>query len=429
LVVFDSVASSRGISKGVKQAIVLKCNQYEARLKKLDKYLLANADLSQLFKDVVEYHKRPDSQTSSSQNSISSETWKSLKDCPLYRQGIEAIERGKKKDQRGYFLNALHYYEDGMSLLLEAAGSNQDGDASAQENIEHLRFKCLLIHERIEMIRNHLEGGLPLKPINDYLDTIEYSLNGQSESSMSPEPQDAEDQTLRSAELGSSHSVYDTSMAARNADTPRSIPLADLDGELKLSNLSLASSRSLQSIKSYSASVKGSHEDTFGEADFNVTELTVANSGLDLDVYLNGSGPDSDSGISDQSPKVDNSAAIRSRHESSAYASSNEDEAMLQVHRNGDGTLVVARSSPPPAVKISPSASIKRQAKLKALADELTVLSQEDVIDSTLIKTGDNNQEEIAVPPRAFATLQDEEEEFNKGCYYFIACLDSLWIL
>ena len=155
----------------------------------------------------------------------------------------------------------------------------------------------------------------------------------------------------------------------------------------------------------------------------------MANSGLDLDVYLNGSGPDSDSGISDQSPKVDNSAAIRSRHESSAYASSNEDEAMLQVHRNGDGTLVVARSSPPPAVKISPSASIKRQAKLKALADELTVLSQEDVIDSTLIKTGDNNQEEIAVPPRAFATLQDEEEEFNKGCYYFIACLDSLWIL
>merc|ERR550532_2911863 len=62
---------------------------------------------------------------------------------------------------------------------------------------------------------------------------------------------------------------------------------------------------------------------------------------------------------------------------------------MLQVHRVEDGTLVIGSSparSSPPAVKISPSASMKRQAKLKALADELTVLSQEDVVDTALIK-------------------------------------------
>ena len=63
IITFKTVAQFRGISKGVQQAINLKCGQYEGRLKKLDKYLLANADFSQLFKDVVEHHKRPDSQT------------------------------------------------------------------------------------------------------------------------------------------------------------------------------------------------------------------------------------------------------------------------------------------------------------------------------------------------------------------------------
>ena len=49
-----------------------------------------------------------------------------------------------------------------MALLLEAAAVNL-GTPEGDENIEHLRFKCLLIHERIENIRNHLECGLPLK--------------------------------------------------------------------------------------------------------------------------------------------------------------------------------------------------------------------------------------------------------------------------
>ena len=43
-------------------------------------------------------------------------------------------------------------------------------------------------------------------------------------------------------------------------DTPQSIPLADLDGEMQISNLSLASSKSysksLQSIQSYNGSIK-----------------------------------------------------------------------------------------------------------------------------------------------------------------------------
>lgn len=561
IITFKTVAQFRGISKGVQQAINLKCGQYEGRLKKLDKYLLANADFSQLFKDVVEHHKRPDSQTSDSDGSICSEAWKGLKNCLLYRQGIEAIEKGKKRDRKEQYSDALNFYEDGMALLLEAAATNQD-DPRSNENNEHLRFKCLLIHERIEMIRNHLDVGLPLKPINNSLAPTEYSLK---ESFGSPEPhidqndEEVEENILCSSELGSSHSLNyhhrnsvisviennnynnqenqleeqkllqkSTSMASvtshsqknksslslnnhhlnnsinseklRN-DTPQSIPLADLDGEMQISNLSLASSKSysksLQSIQSYNGSIKASPNNSsfYPDADCNITELTVHNSGLDLDLYLNGNGKtspagvserssttdqESDSGISDQSPKAESLVQERSRHESSgvqslqrsrhesfevqarsrhesssAYASSNEDEAMLQVHRVEDGTLVIGSSparSSPPAVKISPSASMKRQAKLKALADELTVLSQEDVVDTALIiKPGTKNgtlgtkvgtlgtkvgtkTESAVVPNRALAgkpgyTDQDDDENYNKGCYYFIACLDSLWIL
>ena len=50
LIIFKNVQQYGPVSNGVKQAIALKCSQYESRLKKLDKFLLLNADLSQLFK-------------------------------------------------------------------------------------------------------------------------------------------------------------------------------------------------------------------------------------------------------------------------------------------------------------------------------------------------------------------------------------------
>ena len=111
------------------------------------------------FQDAVDFHKRPESQIS--ENSISSETWKDLKHSQLFRQGILAMERGKKRDQAGGYIEALHYYEDGMRLLMEAV-NQADDDHNEEDNIEHLKFKCLLIHGRIEMIRQYLECGRPL---------------------------------------------------------------------------------------------------------------------------------------------------------------------------------------------------------------------------------------------------------------------------
>ena len=105
----------------------------------------------------MDFHKRPESQISD--NSISSETWKDLKHSQLFRQGILAMEKGKKRDQAGVYIEALLFYEDGMRLLMEAA--NQ-ADHNEENNIELLKFKCLLIHGRIEMIRQHLDFGRPL---------------------------------------------------------------------------------------------------------------------------------------------------------------------------------------------------------------------------------------------------------------------------
>merc|ERR1719273_269223 len=108
-----------------------------------------------------------------------------------------------------------------MSLLLEAAATNQDDPTpKSEENNEHLRFKCLLIHERIEMIRNHLDVGLPLKPINNSLAPIEYSLK---ENFGSPEPytgrneeEEAEEQILCCSELGSVHSLNHQNLVKSN---------------------------------------------------------------------------------------------------------------------------------------------------------------------------------------------------------------------
>lgn len=522
---FDNASKSKGLNKSVKQAIAVKCNQYENRLGKLEKFLFESKDLTHtLFKDVVEYqyhNKRPDSQSSFSDESISSENWKGLKNCSLFRQGIQQIERGKKKDQREDYSQALDFYENGMMLLIRATESNIEEETP--ENTEHLRFKCLLIHERIEELKNHLDLGRSIKPINDSLNTIEYSLGHQNVSSQanSPEPDtENEENILQSDELGSVHSLYskviveeseeepnksmhshsamDNSIL-RNNDTPQSIPLADLDGELTLSTQSISSLKSSQSIKSYCSSIKGLNysnvlnNSTYGEADFNITELTVANSILNQEDYIlddptttptsirtepvlyetepvlyetepvlcetepvsgttrstSRTSSSTDSGIISPQKLDSDQDFLRSRHQSSNCTNDDQDEALLlEVHRSGDGTPVIDPSpsrTTPPSVRISPSASMKRKATLKAMENEIDVLSQ-DVVDTvattsvvkvkaeTYSKSTSSSlkMSDQYIPPGAMARQfedLDEDREFNQGCYYFVACLDSLWIL
>ena len=105
-------------------------------------------------------------------------------------------------------------------------------------------------------------------------DSIEYSL--KETGTVSPEPNEDEEQDediLRSSELGSVHSLNlmhkTASINSLKRDTPQSIPLADLENELKLSELSLMSTKSYQSIKSYNGSIKVKVIEFFRQAEIN----------------------------------------------------------------------------------------------------------------------------------------------------------------
>ena len=92
----------------------------------------------------------------------------------------------------------------------------------------------------------------------------------------------------------------------------------------------------------------------------------------------------------------------------------------------------------------------KRPHHHSASIDELRVLSSEDVVDvgavgvvnlnahssSFKVKNdsyyyGKPNNRDEYVPPRTLATRPDFEDEtaVNKGCFYFMSCLDAFWIL
>ena len=134
----------------------------------------------------------------------------------LLKRGQDSVEKGKRNDERKNFVDALKYYEIGAELLIEAANrTGNDGHKS-----EAIRFKCLLIHERIETIRNHLEHGAPICDRRDTLNTFDVSLNKSTSSlgcaggfdscSASPEPlieESEEDRALLMEEIRSNLSM------------------------------------------------------------------------------------------------------------------------------------------------------------------------------------------------------------------------------
>ncbi len=126
---FGAVHRSKGVSKRVRRAIEEKCALYESRLKKLDRHLLANADLSNLFREVVaSQQKRPVSVASSTESSGSSkhsEDSAELYENPYLRDGLDTIRKAKKEDSRTHLREAVHFYETGAGQLLDAVRRGQ----------------------------------------------------------------------------------------------------------------------------------------------------------------------------------------------------------------------------------------------------------------------------------------------------------------
>jgi len=165
-------ASVRGkcATPQVAAAVDSKISEYRDRLRKLDHYLLSKADLSNLFRSAVEYH--CDSQTSHTSQ------------CTSIQRGIQLIERAKRKDKERSFGEALSLYEQGSAELLKVAiKAQQDGRLDQSDKI---RFKCLLIHERVDEIRNALDHGRDVKDRREVTNSSSFGVpSGEVSSSSS----------------------------------------------------------------------------------------------------------------------------------------------------------------------------------------------------------------------------------------------------
>ena len=196
---FEIVKSKSGNST-VSKAIDEKIKQYRERVKRIDKYLLGKQDLSQLFKAVVNSEQ---SETNEENGEIEFETKVVSVDDDISIEGLllrgtDAIEKAKRKDAKHNYKDALKLYDEGMTDLLQVAVDTQD---AFPQDADVVKYKCLLIHERINAIKNHIETGAPLSDRKDSnLETIKDenrgyksrnhsgNSNGFDSCSASPEP-------------------------------------------------------------------------------------------------------------------------------------------------------------------------------------------------------------------------------------------------
>lgn len=521
VVIFRTIANSGRVSQKVKKAIDDKTDLYEARLKKLDRYLLSQADLSKLFRDCVAHELSLQEENNDDVRSL--EGVKSVDSVELYenpylKRGLDTIEKAKREDAKSHFAEAIHFYEQGAGQLLDAIRRGR----VAPEQADCVRIKCLLLHDRCELIRNHLEHGAPLKVRKESLDSFEHSLEGSPESG-SPLPLMEEERTLLMEEVqsnaansvaGSTHSLYPTCVEIRRTEsvvsghsdflsaevikeerpkslTPNSqIPLVDMGSELKLSvhsvdshisstgsnnhSLYLATSgRSSCSVENLillrSDSRQGKSfldaEKTFsmsmsqlsvGERDRNVTELTCMNSKIEIDddehhrghsanSHIGDSG--SDSGFSDPSAKtgpgtpIDIPASPQPGDERKSPLSDIDSLDIVPSLPLPSPDLHSHKGSPTPSSSSSSVTGRRKQRRTGSsvkIEEVVTVLSEEHVVDGKVkvkhqeayMPRSQTSERAPYMPSRAMAREhQDDEDDINKGCYYFMACLDSFWIL
>lgn len=131
------------------------------------------------------------------------------------KRGQDLVEKGKRLDEKRNFDEAIKNYESGVKLLLEAANDASNRDPKKSEAV---RFKCLLIHERIETIRNHLDIGSSIRDRRDTSFDVTFGgstpslgcAGGFDSCSASPEPfveESVEDRALLMEEVRSNLSL------------------------------------------------------------------------------------------------------------------------------------------------------------------------------------------------------------------------------
>ena len=161
---------AKSANQTVSKAIDEKIHQYRDRLKRIEKYLFSKQDLSQLFKAVVSSHRSTNNIEQDAGNDIQiNKIVNGDEECGreveiILKRGLDAIEKAKRRDAKHNYKEALSLYEEGMMDLLAVAVNKQE---YFPDDADVVKYKCLLIHERIEAICKHLETGAPLADRKD----------------------------------------------------------------------------------------------------------------------------------------------------------------------------------------------------------------------------------------------------------------------
>ena len=164
------LVKSKSANQTVSKAIDEKIHQYRDRLKRIEKYLFSKQDLSQLFKAVVSSHRSTNNIEQDAGNDIQiNKIVNGDEECGreveiILKRGLDAIEKAKRRDAKHNYKEALSLYEEGMMDLLAVAVNKQE---YFPDDADVVKYKCLLIHERIEAICKHLETGAPLADRKD----------------------------------------------------------------------------------------------------------------------------------------------------------------------------------------------------------------------------------------------------------------------
>jgi len=489
---FRELRHSRASSKRLQELLDTKLGQYEKRLRILDEHLLSTSNLTKFFKEL---------KPSSCRSSVSSES-RHLYKNPLLGQALDLLRRGRKEDERGNFGGALVFYESGLASLFVILRSGH----LTERQTESARVKCLLYHERAEAIRSHLEGnsksslerGRRVSDSNGEEENLDDSdcdspvpptesektlqmeevvscssrLGSLQSLNCSPEPDsvsrassscsNARDSPLHEATKPSTHSLYPMCEIKRSpsvlSEARGSVPLADMNREMNISNLSILSNGERDREES-EEHVDHSEQIIILADDKDVSYELIQLKGKDEE-----DDEGSDSGYSGRSPdgtirdskspssEVDNNDRKSSFCDDVSEVELVEEVAVkvplvpeIIVVKNGGEQLKGL-----PEEEIPRQSMLRQQSRFQTPGKEI-LQSQESQEAVAVLREDERDGlprvrmkvpetrvvvEEMygrplicgdRIPVRAEA--QGEHGEMNMGCYYLMAALDFCWCL
>ncbi|XP_023327312.1 uncharacterized protein LOC111700576 [Eurytemora carolleeae] len=163
-------------SPELNEFINTRVTQYEDRLRIIERYLLEQADLSTLLKDleINSVHDKSRSSISSSGSYSSRQLYKN----PFLTLALELLRKGRKADEKRNFKMAVSFYENGLMKLQDIISKGLL--TSSQE--KSVREKCLMYHERVQLIRQNIEDGKQIRDRSFDMSSLSLNSTGNSNS-------------------------------------------------------------------------------------------------------------------------------------------------------------------------------------------------------------------------------------------------------